>query len=126
MTAQPSFKIASFVPIFPCLDLPALLPYYTDKLGFSVEFTWEEPPLYAILDLQGRSLHLSQGDRLSPTMAYVFCENVAALHEAYQAAGANITRPLATQPWNMQEFEVTDPAGNRLVFGESTESEGES
>ncbi len=90
-----------------------------------MEFTWEEPPVYAGLNLQGQALHLSQGDRLNPTMAYVFCENVAALHEACQAAGANITEALAVQPWQMREFEVTDPAGNRLIFGELLEPAAE-
>jgi uncharacterized glyoxalase superfamily protein PhnB len=35
-----------------------------------------------------------------------------------QRAGGRISCPLETQPWDMREFEVTDPDGNRLIFGE--------
>lgn len=44
--------------------------------------------------------------------------NIAAYYARVKANGAEVVAPLADQPWDMREFEVADPDGNALIFGE--------
>ena len=43
-------------------------------------------------------------------------EDVDALHQRLQAAGANIIFPPADQPWRSRHFVTNDPSGNVLSF----------
>ena len=89
---------------------------------FGVAFTWadrdSEPPRYAIVRQGNCELHLTLGRQPHATVAYVFVDRVKAFYDAAKAAGADITEDIEDQPWEMREFEVADPDGNRLIFGE--------
>ncbi len=117
-------QIEALNPVFPCKDVKASLAYYKDMLGFAGEFEWEEEGVlsYAIINLGEQSLHLTQTDKeTTPSIAYVFCAPVDKLYEQMKAAGAIIRSELQEYPWKMREFEVADPDGNRLIFGEGIE-----
>lgn len=109
-------------PVFAVTDMAAALDLYTRTLGFELNFAWPQdadaPIAYAILRQDACELHLSATDAARPGSAYFFVDNVAGLHAAALAHRAPITEKLKDQPWNMREFEVTDPDGNRLLFGE--------
>ena len=122
MTDQNTFKLENVAPVFQVADIKRALGYYSDKLLFSTDFEWSnsenEPVNYAIV-LQGDTeLHLTPNKEPHERVAYFFVRNVQAFHEAVKAKGADITRGITDLPWQMREFEVTDPDGNRLIFGE--------
>ena len=48
--------------VLPVSNLQEALTYYTEKLGFEVNFLLHEPPNYAVLKLNEVSIHLSQVD----------------------------------------------------------------
>jgi catechol 2,3-dioxygenase-like lactoylglutathione lyase family enzyme len=123
--------------VLPVRELARARDFYRDRLGFSVEFEWEDPPTYAVLRAgSGRSgsdagrevsLHLSQVDPpaagldpepIHPTMLYVFVHDVTGLHDTLLAEGVDISFPLQDLEYGMREFEIRDPDGHRLVFGQ--------
>ena len=119
---SPSYRLEVAAPVFPVTDVKRALRYYTGALAFDVGFEWADAPdeavNYVILHNGNCELHVSHSGTARPTVAYFFVDGVAAYHAAVAARGANITCPIEDHPWDMREFEVTDPDGNRLIFGE--------
>lgn len=120
VTKIPQFAVAA--PIFPVSDLKASLTYYTGYLGFETGFEWsdsdDEPIRYAILFNGDTELHLSQTENPRRTTAYFFLHGVAEYYDRVRKTDARIAFEIEDQPWRMREFEVTDPDGNALIFGE--------
>jgi len=114
----PAFQITGLAAVLYVKDMAAALAYYRDKLGFTVQFTWADPPLYVCLCLGDAAIHLNTRAPVATSIVCIFCKGVDALHDELAARGANIARPPATEPYGMREFVVTDLDGHSLVFGE--------
>ena len=116
------YKLEVVAPIFPVTDLQRSVAYYTRSLLFSVGFEWAdtdgEPVRYAILQNGNTELHLTAAETSRQVVAYFFVDGVAAYYDAVKAAGAKITCEIEDLPWDMREFEIADPDGNRLIFGQ--------
>ena len=116
------YRFAVAAPIFPVTDMELSVQYFTEKLLFTVAFQWSEsdggPIDYTILQQGDTEIHLTKTAEPTKTAAYFFLEHIAPYYEAVQQTGANIRNVLADQPWEMREFDVTDPDGNVMVFGE--------
>lgn len=118
MTAR-AFQVTGHATVLHVKDMPAALGYYREKLGFSVEFTWEDPPRYVCLCLGDAAVHLnSYQPPAAAVVVCIFCKGVDALHDDLAARGAHITRAMQTHPYGMRDFTVTDPDGHQLIFGE--------
>ena len=122
MADQNTFSLDVIAPVFPVTDLARARDYYTEKLLFTVKFEWAdrdgEPVRYAILENGKVELHLTAGSAARPVSAYIFVDRVSAYCDAVRARGARITADIEDHPWEMREFEISDPDGNRLIFGE--------
>lgn len=100
--------------------------HYADRLGYTVLEEGGDPPRFGIFE-RGASVIFVTAWQGAPTLvpgvweAYVHVADLAALHGEYTAAGANITRPIEATVYGMREFEVTDPDGNVICFGEDTD-----
>ena len=96
---------------------------YTEQLGYTVVEEGGDPPCFGIFE-RGRSVLFVTAWQGPPMPvpgvleADVHVTGLAALHAEYAAAGANITRPVEDTVYGMREFEVTDPDGNVICFGE--------
>ena len=113
--------------VLPVRDLQTSLDYYTEKLGFDVNFLWEEPPTYAVLKLNEVSIHLSQvdkgsEDKIGTTHIYIFVYDIHKLYVHYLKQGVDVVMPLETQEYGMMDFDVKDPDGHILAFGMGQES----
>ena len=113
-------------PVLMCADYTASRSFYVDSLGFRVVEEGGEPARFGILERQGATVFLNawRGARAPvPEVwdAYVHVEGVDSLREAYAAAGVPLTKNVHDTTYGMREFEVTDPDGNVLCFGESIE-----
>jgi uncharacterized glyoxalase superfamily protein PhnB len=116
---DPAFQITGHATVLHVKDMPAALAYYRDKLGFTVTFTWEEPPRYVCLHLGDAAIHLnSYTPPAAPSHVSIFCKGVDALYAQLVARGTKITEPIQDEPYGMRDFVVTDPDGHRLVFGQ--------
>jgi catechol 2,3-dioxygenase-like lactoylglutathione lyase family enzyme len=118
---DPAFQITGHATVLYVKDLPAALAYYRDKLGFTGEFVWGDPPYYACLCRGDAAIHLNSS--LPPaavSVVCIFCKGVDALHDDLATRGASITRETTTHPYGMRDFIVTDPDGHQLIFGQGT------
>ena len=50
--------------------------------------------------------------------AYLVVDNIDELHAKVLAAGADLMKALATEPWGMREFGVCTLDGHRIMFGQ--------
>ncbi len=115
--SQEQFSHAA--PIFAVPNVQKAAEYYRDKLGFSIEFLWEEPPTYGVLRRgEGVSIHLSlNGEEKRRSALYVFVYDVDTLHEELQDNEVTIVLPIDDRDYRMRDFEIEDPWGNRITFG---------
>lgn len=108
-------------PVLSVADLPAALAYYEHALGFAVTFRWGEPTTYACLCRDDVQLHLAAASLTGRTPGQsqlcLFVADVDAIHAELARRGARITKPPETYPYGMREFDLTDPDGNRLIYG---------
>ena len=107
-------------------DIAASCAFYKEKLGFSVVFTYGEPPFYGQVARDGAHLNLrcvatpvldpqrcAKEDLLA---ASITLEDATPLFLEYQAAGVPFHQTLRTEPWGARAFIVRDPDGNLILF----------
>ena len=128
MTRTAAHMIRRIAPQFFTLDIPATLAYYQNKLGFTCVGTWQDPPIYAIVERDQHAIHFRCAAPPTPNPdkyadelldAYLVIENADTLYAEYSSRGVEFTRPLDNTPWNTREFVVKDCDGRLLAFGVS-------
>jgi catechol 2,3-dioxygenase-like lactoylglutathione lyase family enzyme len=112
-------------------DIVASSEFYSRVLGFSVAFTYGEPPFYCQVFRDGVRLNLrhvdepvfdpARRDREQLLAASITLDDAEPLFLEYQAAGADFAQPLRTEAWGARTFIVRDPDGNLLLFAGSGE-----
>lgn len=115
-------KLSHSATILDVKDIEQALKYFTDKLGFTCTFTWEDPVTYAILKRDGVSFHLTRNEKrdFERIRAYVFVDQIEELYQELTDRGAEISDPLAMRDYGMKDFDVRIPGGHRVAFGEGT------
>lgn len=107
-------------------DISISCEFYSRMLGFSVAFTYGEPPFYGQVVRDGVRLNLRQVDDppVDPVRrdteqllaASITLEDAKPLFVEYQKAGVEFVQPLRSEPWGARTFIVRDPDGNLLLF----------
>ena len=107
-------------------DLARAVAFYRDRLGFSVEFLYGEPPFYGQVVRDGGALNLRCVDRIpwdaamradEDLLAATFVvANARALFHQYEDAGVTFHQTYREQPWKAHDFIVADPDGNLIHF----------
>lgn len=119
--APVEFELAA--PVLSALDLSESLAFYRDILGFQVDWSWGSPPEMAAVSRDGVEIHLSaeglpcDGNR---SRIYVFIRGVDQFAAKVRERGGRLLNEVADQAYGMRDFDLDDPAGNRLCFGEPT------
>lgn len=109
------------IPIFRIFSVEKAMEFYTEFLGFSVD--WEHRfgdnfPLYCQVSRNGVVLHLSEhaGDASPGAKAIVHMTGIEVLHAELNAKDYRYMKPgIVEQPWG-KELTVTDPFSNRITF----------
>lgn len=123
---MPSFL--GVVPVLRMFDPQKTLEFYVDFLGFKVD--WEhrfssDLPLYLQMSMNDVILHLSEhhGDASPGAKVFIHIKGIAELQASLLAKKYRFARPgLVEEPWGATTMTVYDPASNRLVFSEASES----
>jgi uncharacterized glyoxalase superfamily protein PhnB len=110
-------------------NLKSSCDFYTDKLGFAVEFTYGDPPFYGQVRRDNARLNLRlvcepvfvEGVRerehlLSASITVATANEIKQLFLSYQAAGVSFHQALKKEPWGARTFVVIDPDGNLILF----------
>jgi predicted enzyme related to lactoylglutathione lyase len=124
-----SWRIA---PYFIVDDVVATANYYRDRLGFTFNRFWNEPPSFCMIQRNGVVIMLAQLEGpgvMRPNRlvdpeggawdAYVWIDDADALHDEFRSKGVTITRAICNQEYGCRDFDVEDCNGYRLCFGQS-------
>ena len=121
-------RLARAVPVIGVLDVKVSAAFFSDTLGFAIDFLHGRPPFYGSVSRDGACLHLKfvhepvlrvgSQDREGFITTFVEVENVKALYAEYVTAGATIDQKLKKQAWGGRDFIVRDPDGNGICFVE--------
>jgi uncharacterized glyoxalase superfamily protein PhnB len=110
--------------------------FYRDALGFSTEELYHDDGHLRVAELRlGQArLQVAEHDGVRDTpeqrsarhsiILFFECDDVKALHEAVTARGANASALSIEELWiRMQMFEIEDPDGHTLWFGQRLQQE---
>jgi len=118
--------IRSIVPQLRTTDLASSISFYTEKLGFTLEFKYED--FYAGIRLGGNSIHLKYVCDRDPSIDYVDegghlhlyfeTESVAELANRLKEKGVELLKDVHETDWQTREIVLHDDQGHTLYFGE--------
>ena len=110
-------------------DIKRTSEFFQQKLGFSLVFTYGNPPYYAQVARDAARLNLRCVERtviestvrereelLSVSMTVATAAEIKLLFLEFQSAGVAFHQTLKKQPWGARNFVVKDPDGNLLLF----------
>jgi catechol 2,3-dioxygenase-like lactoylglutathione lyase family enzyme len=110
-------------------DIEASCEFFTGKLGFSVAFTYGEPPFYAQVARDAARINLRCVERpvidaglrdseqlLSASCTVATAEMIEALFVEFESAGVMFFQTMKRQPWGARDFIVKDIDHNLLLF----------
>jgi predicted enzyme related to lactoylglutathione lyase len=105
-------------------DIEHAIEFYTEKLGFRLDFRYED--FYAGIVKDGHSIHLKSGHppgndgKNREDLAITFSVNsIERLYEEILSKSIEIVQPLRDMPYG-REFYISDPDGNCIAFIEET------
>ena len=112
-------------------DLSRTIGFYTNRLGFRLTSRFGDPPSWCMLrrddvELMFNAPPRADVERDVPRKSkdyqvfYIYPDDVAALHAQLKRDGVAVT-DLRVTVYGMKEFELRDPDGYRLWFGQETD-----
>jgi catechol 2,3-dioxygenase-like lactoylglutathione lyase family enzyme len=118
--------LKSATPILFVRNVTASAAFFRDKLGFTVNFLYGEPPFYGAVSRDGACLHLrfvhepvfSEAATREEALivATIEVDEVRALFEEFQSRGVAFAQKVTKQNWGGTDFHVHDPDGNMISF----------
>jgi uncharacterized glyoxalase superfamily protein PhnB len=126
-TPRPTFRSVS-AQLF-VADIKSSCDFYTNKLGFAVEFVYGDPPFYGqvIRDNARLALRLvfepvfvgnvrKREHLLSASITVATANEIKQLFLTCQASEVSFHQPLKKEPWGARTFIVSDPDENLILF----------
>jgi uncharacterized glyoxalase superfamily protein PhnB len=109
-------------------DIKRACEFFHKKLGFSLIFSYGDPPYYAQVGRDAARLNLRcveppviestvrDEELLSVSMTVATADEIKLLFLEFQSAGVTFHQTLKKQPWGAKNFIVKDPDANLLLF----------
>ena len=127
-------EIVGSAPILLVKDVVASANYYRDKVGFSYERFWGDPPYFCILWRGDFALMLNQVEDPSVIVphhrvaeklwnVYFWVDDAEALYEDLKKRGAKIDYELGDKPYGCREFGIQDLDGYDIAFGQELDDD---
>lgn len=99
-------------------DIPAAVDFYTTKLGFSLGFTWGDPPAFAGVKLGNVQLFLQKGaPDPKGCSVYFHVGDADQLYAFHRANGVEIVCEIGDRDYSIRDYAVRDLHGYNLTFG---------
>jgi catechol 2,3-dioxygenase-like lactoylglutathione lyase family enzyme len=118
--------ITGIIPQLRTTNLASSIRFYSEKLGFSVEFKYDD--FYAGIRAGSQLVHLKLVDAKDPSIPYVdegehlhlYLETngVAAFAAQLKARGVSQVKDLHETAWGTREIVIHDDQGHTLYLGE--------
>src|SRR5262249_3492390 len=103
-------------------DVMATVRYYRDKLGFTGEWLWGDPPDFAGVTWGKIGVMFCLQPALAANIEghqHAFSvSGLDRLYERHRNEGVQVISPLEGKPWGLREYTVRDLNGYHLRFGE--------
>jgi len=115
-----------------CHDVQKSIAFYCDALGFEVVNRLDDVGRSGWASLRNGQAQVMLASpsyvpmapringRHTSSLCYIYIDDVAALHASLLAAGHAVT-DVVVRFYGMKEFELVDPDGHVLVFGQETD-----
>lgn len=118
--------ITGVAPQLRTTDLAASIDFYTTKLGFQLEFQYED--FYAGVRAGDHVVHLKQVDEADPSVQfvedgehfhlYLETSDIAAAAAALKSKGVAVVKGVHETPWGTREIIIRDDQGHTLYLGQ--------
>ena len=112
-------SLRAAAPVLCLRDIEPAIAFLVDGLGFALQGSVGQPPVWASLGRDGVELMLLGGDYPEPASdwaAYLYVEDVDGLHAEIAGRGVEVTA-LVDKPYGNREFETRMPDGRLIAFG---------
>ena len=120
-------KCKAVCPQFIVPDVVASAEHYRDVLGFKILGYFLDPPVFAMVARDDVEIHFGKSDngaapspnvarRGIATDAYIWVNDLGALHAGLKGRSAKILEPPVQRVYNCYEMVVEDNFGFRLCF----------
>ena len=129
MSDRSEVHVERATPVLKSGDYPRSRAFYAETLGFRVVEEGGDPPRFGIFK-RGDAVVFVDAWHGPPAVsesdgggwaAYIHVGGLDALFAELEGIGAPIRRAIETTVYDMREFEVADPDGNVICFGEDAE-----
>jgi len=99
-------------------DVLAAVDFYTQKLGFTLAFTWSDPPTFAGVTLGKVQIFLQKGTPDPKGCSVYFVVGDAdELYEFHRANGVDVAQEIGDRDYALRDYVVRDLDGYPLSFG---------
>jgi catechol 2,3-dioxygenase-like lactoylglutathione lyase family enzyme len=108
-------------------DLAESIRFYTDVVGLTLEFRYED--FYAGIRAGNSVFHLKLVDHEDPSIAfvdegdhfhlYLETDDAAAAADGLKRNGVRLAKDVHDTAWGTREFAIKDNQGHTIYFGES-------
>ena len=120
------FGISDVIPQLRTTDLARSIDFYTTKIGFTLDFQYED--FYAGLRAGDRVIHLKLIDTPDPSIQfvargehfhlYIQTADASAAADSLRRKGVDLVTDVHKTAWGTLEFTIRDDQGHTLYFGE--------
>jgi catechol 2,3-dioxygenase-like lactoylglutathione lyase family enzyme len=107
-------------------DLDQSIRFYTESVGLTLEFRYED--FYAGIRAGNQVFHLKLVDEKDPSIAFVDkgdhfhlyfgTDDVQAIADALKRNGVHLVKDVHDTPWGTRELAIKDDQGHTLYFGQ--------
>jgi catechol 2,3-dioxygenase-like lactoylglutathione lyase family enzyme len=108
-------------------DLGQSIRFYTEKVGLTLEFQYED--FYAGIRAGDQVFHLKLVDEKDPSIEfvdkgghfhlYLETDDAAAAADGLKSNGVPLVKDVHDTAWGTREFAIKDDQGHTIYFGES-------
>ncbi|MBZ0137350.1 MAG: VOC family protein [Planctomycetes bacterium] len=124
--------LTGLTPMLICADVQASIKFYTDVIGFTVDGRMDDVGKTGWASLGIGDVHImlasptyfpdmpKVNDRYYQAQYYFYTDKLDELRRHIAGKGAETTE-IIEQFYGMREFEMVDPDGHILIFGQSIE-----
>ena len=128
MGANDNLHFETAIPVLKSKDYNRSRHFFEVVLGFELVEEGGNPSRFGIFRRDKSIIYVNAwhgGPEGNTTgwSAYFHLSGLDRLFDKLKAKGAPITRPIEATNYGMREFEITDPDGNILCFGEDLNRE---
>ena len=114
-------KTLRAMPVLDVTDVRTSAAYY-ERLGFVCHGFWGDDPIdFAIVQRGDVSigLHFADGPvaKRRGWSVYIYVDDIEALHDEFSNHDLRPS-PICDQPYGCRDFDVTDPDGHDIAFGQ--------